>query len=409
MSFEPPELLAGLGVPQPGRPVKRACQDLPAVRTKGYGPDQLRMSFEPPELPAGLGVPQPGRLVQRACQDLPAVRTKGYGIDHSSVCPSNRRSCRPVWASHSRAVSSKEPVRTCRPSGLKATELTEPVCPSNRRSCRPVWASHSRAVPSQEPVRTCRPSGLKATEDRAPYVLRTAGAPGRFGRPTAGPSRPRACQDLPAVRTKGYGIDRVRMSFEPPELPAGLGVPQPGRLVPEPVRTCRPSGLKATERTEPYVLRTAGAAGRFGRPTAGPSRPRACQDLPAVRTKGYGTDPARMSFEPPELLAGLGVPQPGRPVPRACQDLPAVRTKGYGKDPVRMSFEPPELRPVWASHSRAVLSSEPVRTCRPSGLKATERTGRYVLRTAGAAGRFGRPTAGPSRQKSLSGPAGRPD
>jgi hypothetical protein len=78
-----------------------------------------------------------------------------------------------------------------------------------------------------------------------------------------------------------------------------------------------------------------------------------------------------MSFEPPELLAGLGVPQPGRPVLRACQDLPAVRTKGYGKDPA---------------------GSLP-----------------YVLRTAGAAGRFGRPTAGPSCPSSLSGPAGRPD
>ena len=81
MSFEPPELPPGLGVPQPGRPVKRASQDLPAVRTKGYGKDQLRMCFEPPELLAGLGVPQPGRPVPRACQDLPAVRTKGYGKD----------------------------------------------------------------------------------------------------------------------------------------------------------------------------------------------------------------------------------------------------------------------------------------------------------------------------------------
>jgi hypothetical protein len=62
-----------------------------------------------------------------------------------------------------------------------------------------------------------------------------------------------------------------------------------------------------------------------------------------------------MSFEPPELLAGLGVPQPGRIVPRACQDLPAVRTKGYGRPKT------------------------------------------YVLRTAEAPGRFGRPTAGPSR------------
>jgi hypothetical protein len=79
MSFEPPELPAGLGVPQPGRIVRRACQDLPPVRTKGYGSDRLRMSFEPPELPAGLGVPQPGRPVIGACQDLPPVRTKGYG------------------------------------------------------------------------------------------------------------------------------------------------------------------------------------------------------------------------------------------------------------------------------------------------------------------------------------------
>jgi hypothetical protein len=72
------------------------------------------------------------------------------------------------------------------------------------------------------------------------------------------------------------------MSFEPPELPAGLGVPQPGRLVQEPVRTCRPSGLKATEKTGPYVLRTAGPPGRFGRPTAGPYCPQSLSG-PAAR------------------------------------------------------------------------------------------------------------------------------
>jgi hypothetical protein len=77
-----------------------------------------------------------------------------------------------------------------------------------------------------------------------------------------------------------------------------------------------------------------------------------------------------------------------------------------------MSFEPPELRPVWASHSRAVLSSEPVRTCRPSGLKATEldhsepRASMSFEPPELLAG-LGVPQPGQSR--SLSGPAGRPD
>jgi len=68
--------VAGLGVPQPGRTVPRACQHLPPVRTKGYGIDLLRMSFEPPKLPAGLGVPQSGRTVQKHCEHISTIKTK---------------------------------------------------------------------------------------------------------------------------------------------------------------------------------------------------------------------------------------------------------------------------------------------------------------------------------------------
>src|ERR1700758_1594071 len=66
--------------------------------------------------------------------------------------------------SHSRAVLSSDPDSTRAPSGLKATEVTEPSCPLKARISFPVAASHRRAVLSPDPVSTRAPSGLKATE-----------------------------------------------------------------------------------------------------------------------------------------------------------------------------------------------------------------------------------------------------
>ena len=69
----------------------------------------------------------------------------------------------PVAASQSRAVLSKDPVRTREPSGENATAVTEAVCPARVVTALALSASQSRAVLSPEPVRTLLPSGANAT------------------------------------------------------------------------------------------------------------------------------------------------------------------------------------------------------------------------------------------------------
>src|SRR5205823_367806 len=65
---------------------------------------------------------------------------------------------------HSRTVSSPEPEAMSRPSGEKATAVTDqPEWPLRTRRSAPVAASHSRTVSSSEPEAMSRPSGEKAT------------------------------------------------------------------------------------------------------------------------------------------------------------------------------------------------------------------------------------------------------
>ncbi len=89
--------------------------------------------------------------------------------------------------SHRRAVLSDDPVSTRMPSGLKATELTEPSCPLKARISLPVAASHRRAVSSNDPVSTRMPSEPKATEiDKVLMPLEGADFLARHRVPQAG-------------------------------------------------------------------------------------------------------------------------------------------------------------------------------------------------------------------------------
>ena len=67
-------------------------------------------------------------------------------------------------SSHSRAVASRLPDATRRPSGLKRTDHTTLPCPSSVLTHAPVSASHSRTVLSRLPDASRRPSGLKHTD-----------------------------------------------------------------------------------------------------------------------------------------------------------------------------------------------------------------------------------------------------
>src|SRR5436305_1824166 len=74
----------------------------------------------------------------------------------------------PLSASHRTAVLSHDPVRTCLPFPLSATETIASVCPlKNVWRGLPLSASHRIAVLSHDPVRTRLPSPLSTTEEIA--------------------------------------------------------------------------------------------------------------------------------------------------------------------------------------------------------------------------------------------------
>ena len=82
----------------------------------------------------------------------------------------------PVDASRSRNVSSSLPLASCLPSGLHATEYTEPVCPVNVHRHSPVVGFQILMVPSLLPVASLVPSLFQLTElslrggrERKPY------------------------------------------------------------------------------------------------------------------------------------------------------------------------------------------------------------------------------------------------
>ena len=202
---------------------------------------------------AGGQVPDRRGAVGGAGDDVPAVGAHRYGIT-ASPCPASSRSRCPVARSQTATVPSREPVTTCRPSGLTATarhrprvpgELMEPLaggqvpdrrgavvgagddvpavrahrhgtspapeCPASSRSRWPVARSQTAAVPSREPVTTCRPSGLTATARHPPRV------PGELAEPLAGGEVPDrrgavvgAGDDVPAVRAHRHGTHRPR-------------------------------------------------------------------------------------------------------------------------------------------------------------------------------------------------------
>ena len=88
-----------------------------------------------------------------------------------------------------------------------------------------------------------------------------------------------------------------------------------------------------------------------------PVRMRAPSGLKATLVTG-----ACMAFEGEKLRTRLGVPQPRGGVTRAGQDARAIGAEGHACDKPVWPLRAKSSAPVLASHSRAVLSEEPVRT-----------------------------------------------
>ena len=75
---------------------------------------------------------------------------------------------RGVATSHNRTVPSASPVARVLPSGLNATQSTEPVLLRERPIGWRVGTSHNCTVSSAAPLARVLPSGLNATESTAP-------------------------------------------------------------------------------------------------------------------------------------------------------------------------------------------------------------------------------------------------
>ena len=145
----------------------------------------------------------------------------------------------------------------------------------------------------------------------------------------------------------------------------------------EPVRTRAPSGEKATAQTGPVCPSSVGD--RLAR-----------RRVPQPRrlVLGAGEDARAVGREGDSRRRGLYGPRawrPSCPSPRPTA-APSCRRSRSGRARRRARRRQPQTGPVWpssvatvlpvaASHSRAVLSSEPVRTRAPSGEKATAATG----------------------------------
>ena len=76
-----------------------------------------------------------------------------------------------------RTVLSYEPLTTCLPSGLTATESTKLVCPFSSRTREPSAIDQMRTVLSPEPLTTCLPAGQTATESTQFVCLFSARSP----------------------------------------------------------------------------------------------------------------------------------------------------------------------------------------------------------------------------------------
>ena len=95
------------------------------------------------------------------------------------------------------------------------------------------------------------------------------------------------------------------------------------------------------------------------------------EDGSGVRREGHARDSVHVAGEASDLTAGGRVPESRRLVPGSGEDRAAVGANATLVTPAPCPSRRRISRPVAASHSRAVLSTDPVRMVRPSAAKAT--------------------------------------
>ena len=230
---------------------------------------------------------------------------------------------------------------------------------------------------SSLPVRTVRPSGLKATAMTRPSCRR--GVPSglaRRPRPRAGPSCPRCRSAM--IRPSGLNATAPTRLAMRRGGPTGSPVAaSQSRAVPSslPVRTRSPSGLKATALTRSSCRR----GGPMGAPVAA-SQSRAVWSRLPVRTvrpsglKAIASTDSSWTRGAPIGAPVAGVPEPRRVVLARGEDGPAVGAEGTARMKPSCAREQarrwPWRRPRAGPSGRSRRSA----TVRPSGLKATAET-----------------------------------
>ena len=185
----------GLGVPEVdgAARARRRSSSLPSgVNARPIRPSRPRGPIDPPQLLAGPRVPDPDAAVVGGGD--PVVRP-GW----NATVPTQPEPLRKLtWGSGAAAgqsliVPSRLPEAACAPSGLKATQWTNPMWPWKAASSRPVATSQSRRLLSSLHETSCLLSGRNEsprTKPRCPSMVRASLPVARSQSRIAGPSRP---------------------------------------------------------------------------------------------------------------------------------------------------------------------------------------------------------------------------
>ena len=416
----------------------------PALRVRANPGESGRRtsSASPPRRSPGEA-PQPWQPVSHTCtgpSSVPAASRRPSGLNDTLVtlfssptrmappplCTLKARGSLPAARSHTRTVSSDEPLASRRPSGLNDTLDTLFSCPWRMRGRSPAQVPDAQRIvigaagkpPAVRAERYARDLTLAPFEDQAiahhqipdahRLVRRATGQPPavraerhaihpafvsledegiapRDRVPHAhGPVR-RATGQSPAVRAERHAHHRVGVSLEHERtIPRGQ-VPYPHRLV---IRAAgQPAAVRA-ERHAPYhpivPLENEGHAPRGQVPDAHRLVVRAAGQSPAVRAERHTRHRACVPFEDEGIASGGQVPHAHRLVRRTAGQAPAVRAERHTRHGAFMSFEDEGSAPAARSHTLTVWPAEPLARCRPSGLKDTLKIEPFCsLRTRG--------------------------
>ena len=255
---------------------------------------------------AAVGGVEEGHRIGQGDQDAAAVG--GEGQRPARLGPRlDLPLLAPEATSQRRTVGSwrPPPVARRRPSGETATSPTQSVCPSNRRTSRPVSTSKSLTEWSPLPATTWRPSRVNArplTGPPNPSILRTSRPPATSQILSVASQQCRGGE--PAVGGEGDAVDLVAMPPERPDLLAGGDLPDPDGVArragddePAVGRDRDPRGApdRPLERPDLAPVSTSQRRSRLVLVRTGRDR------LPAVGGERQARDLSLQSLEPPNL------------------------------------------------------------------------------------------------------------